>query len=239
MNPPAAAPDLVLMVQDSVPNASSQLVQALTRSVRDALAGPLRISPELRAVDGMSGLRYRQLLNQLISELPEPRYLEIGSFKGSTLCSAIEGNAVQATVIDNWSEFGGPAGEFYANLSRFKGPRARVSVIERDFREVDYRTIGRFNVFMFDGPHLEIDHYDALMLAAPALDDAFILIIDDWNLAPVRSGTRRALSQLKLYVDTWIEIRTTLDDTHPAVSWQNSDWHDGYLCAVLRKDSRT
>ena len=38
--------------------------------------------------------------------LPEnPKYLEIGSWAGSTVCSAIYGNKVKALCIDNWLKF--------------------------------------------------------------------------------------------------------------------------------------
>jgi len=32
-----------------------------------------------------------------------------------------------------------------------------------------------------------------------------------------------------------VEIRTTLDNTHAAVAFKESDWHDGYFISVLQK----
>ena len=69
-----------------------------------------------------------------------------------------------------------------------------MNLIEMDFRSIDYEAIGsRFNVFFFDGPHSDKDHYDALCLPQPCLDDQYVLIVDDWNLREVRQGTRRAI----------------------------------------------
>ena len=57
------------------------------------------------AVDGMSGLKYRYFINTLVGAVPNARYLEIGSWAGSTLCAAIHGNKVTAVAVDDWSQF--------------------------------------------------------------------------------------------------------------------------------------
>ena len=88
-------------------------------------------------MEGLSGRRYRAFINNLIGALPGPRYLEIGTWARSTLCSAIFGNKVEAVAIDNWSLFGRPFGRFFANLAAFKGS-ANVSFLERDFRQINY-----------------------------------------------------------------------------------------------------
>ena len=194
-----------------------------------------KLSDEILTMEGMSGRKARFFLNNLISSLSDARYLEIGVWRGSTLCSAIYGNQVTAVAIDNWSQFGNPVSEFVANLEKFKG-KAEVRIIETDFREARFSTLGKYNVYTFDGPHLEPDQYDGVALVLPALDDEFILIVDDWNWAPVRNGTLQAIANLKLHVDLQIEVRTTLDDTHAKdPSRQHSDWHNGYFIAALRK----
>ena len=79
---------------------------------------------------GMSGGKYPHFINNLIRGLPNPSYLEVGCWTGSTLCSAISRNRVRATGIDNWSEFGGPKDQFLANVNRFKVPEAHVTFVE-------------------------------------------------------------------------------------------------------------
>jgi hypothetical protein len=187
---------------------------------------------------GMSGRRYRNFVNMLVAGLPDARYLEIGSWAGSTLCAAIQGNAVRATAIDDWSQFGGPASLFLTNLARCRNPASRISFLEQDFRAVDYRAIGRFNVFLFDGPHETADQFEGLTLPMPALDDRFVLIVDDWNHAPARTGTRQAIKALGLRVDLSIELRTTLDGTHPEPHGEASDWHNGYFIAAMTKPGK-
>lgn len=36
-------------------------------------------------------------------------------------------------------------------------------------------------------------------------------------------------------IEAAIEIRTTLDESHPKVSDSASDWHNGYFIGVIRK----
>ena len=189
-------------------------------------------------IDGMSGWRYRLFINQLVRRIQDPRYLEVGSWKGSTLCSAISGNDVTATAIDNWAEFGGPRDEFIANMERERTPGSKINVIEMDFRQVEYGKVGKHNIYLFDGPHLEQDQYDGLCFVAPSLDDEFILIIDDWNYPPVAPSTLSALRDMNWTIQQSVEIRTTFDGSIPEAVGQDSEWHNGYFIGVIRKGDR-
>lgn len=211
--------------------------KALRAALNDATANRGGPSARTRRIDGMSGQRYRTLVNRLISDLSAegtPRYLEIGCWKGSTAAAAMDGNRLAITCVDNWSEFGGPKAEFLANVGRVRSPRVAFDFIESDFRAIDYRRLGApFDVILFDGPHTERDQYDGIVLPQPALANPHILIVDDWNWPEVRKGTERALRDLSLSTDLRIEIRTTLDDTQPMRRGCKSDWHNGYLLVVL------
>ncbi len=216
-------------------NSQNTLVDALKDAFSTSWQGTTKLSEEVLSMPGMSGRKYRALINNLIGNLPDARYLEIGSWAGSTLCSAIYNNDVRALAIDNWSEFGGPAGDFLTNVGRFRNPRSHISFLEQDFRAVRYDAIGKYNVYLFDGPHIEKDQFDGLAIAQAALDEKYILIIDDWNYPPTQAGTKKALKELGLKLDYAMEIRTTLDGSFPKALGPISDWHNGYFLAVLSK----
>ena len=183
----------------------------------------------------MSGRKYRMFINEYIANVRNPRYLEIGSWAGSTACSAIYGNAVKATCIDNWSEFGGPRDEFIANMRLVGAAADGLTLIESDFRRVDYSAVGLFNTYLFDGPHTEQDQYDGIRIVQGALQDTFALVVDDWNWRPVRMGTFRALIDEGIECLYSIEVRTTRDNSHPSCAGSESDWHNGYFLCVCRK----
>jgi hypothetical protein len=201
------------------------LDQALTN-----IGGPADF---VRAINGMSGQKYRTFINILVGLHLDARYLEIGSWAGSTAAAALYGNTAKAVCIDNWSEFGGPKAEFLANIERVRSPSINFRLIENDFRNVDYTSLGRFNIYFFDGPHQEQDQYEGIMVARPALDRPFVLIVDDWNWRQVRLGTFRAIRDAGYSLASSIEIRTTHDNSHPLISGRESDWHNGYLIAVV------
>lgn len=196
------------------------------------LKGKNNLNNQWKTLEGMSGGKYRCFINNLVKIVPDPKYLEIGSWIGSTACAAIYGNKLKAVCIDNWSQFGGPKEKFESNIDLcLKDSQCNFSFIEKDFRKVDYDSLGKFNIYFFDGPHEEIDQYDAIKYVQNALDDTYILIIDDFNAPQVRNGTFNALRDLNHTVISSIEIITA----HPGPRGQNSDWHEGYFIAVIKK----
>jgi SAM-dependent methyltransferase len=224
--------DFVTTIGQTTANPLGAKVSA---ALQQAVANEGKLPTELLDLAGMSGRKYRLFINNLIASLDDARYLEVGVFTGSTLCSAINGNKVTAVAIDNWSQFGGPMGQFLVNLSRFKTAAAHVSFLESDFRAVDFGSLGQFNVYLFDGPHHRDGQYDGIALALRALDDHCILIIDDWNWPLVREGTLASIRAVGMVVDYLVEIRTTMDGQHGPIAGARSDWHNGYFIAALSK----
>jgi hypothetical protein len=223
------------IIETNSPNIFSRLVK---EALNSAILGNGKLTNnDVLALDGMSGNKYRLFINNLIGSMPDARYLEVGVWQGSTLCSAIYKNKVRALAIDDWSGHGGPAEKFFANLSRFKG-EASVSFLDSDFRAVKFDAVGKFNVYFYDGPHDEAAQFDGVNLAQAALDDQFVFIVDDWNRPRVRSGTTRALAVRGLQLDFVAEIRTTLDNTDPKLTGKRSDWHNGYFLASCSKGAK-
>lgn len=219
------------------PHARS-IVSAMTLALSDTS----KANADLLSMRGMSGKRYRHFINNLVELTPNASYLEIGSWAGSTLCSAIYGNTVRATAIDNWSEFEGPQDKFFQNLSRFVSRDTRVSFLNEDFRKVTYELIGMHNIYLFDGPHAYQDQYDGLVKVATALEDEVVFIVDDWNWRDVREGTLAAIEAGGWSAPFSVQIRTSDNDRHPGEfgipTEELSDWHNGYFVGVLKRRSR-
>lgn len=216
----------------------SLLADAVERAFEKALQRKSKLPQEILNLPGMSGQLYRHFINNLIEDLPDARYLETGSFTGSTMCSAIFGNDLRAYAIDNWSEFGDRCSLFLQNISVATNRDVKFNLQTSDFRKVNYSHLnGKFNVYLFDGPHEEQDQYDGVTIADPAVDDEFVLIVDDYNWDRVREGTLRGIKDMKYETLLSYEVRTSLDNGHPEVCMHESEWHNGYYIAVLRKTS--
>ena len=221
----------------------NRLVQCVDQSLNHALLSTQDASSSFYTIEGMSGYKYRHFINKLVRHSTANQYLEVGSWMGSTLCSAIHGNRVRAVAIDNWSLFGGPKDAFLENVKQFQTEQAEVFLIEGDFRQVDYRNMrdvfGAFNIYLFDGPHEEQDQFDGLQVALPCVDDVFVFIVDDWNWEPVRTGTKRAIQTFGLEPLYAAEIRTSMDNSHGDPAGRASAWHNGYFISVLKKGEGT
>ena len=193
-----------------------------------------KITNEIINMEGMTGTKTRHFYNNLLNT-KDARYLEIGTWKGSSVCSAMCNNKAKVLCIDNWSEFGGPKNEFLVNFEKFKGEND-ATFIENNCFKVDVSALPKFNIYMYDGNHSCECHYNALLHYYNCLDDIFIFIVDDWNWKFVRDGTINSIQKLNLKVLYEKEIKTTLNDTHP--TWgspEQKEWHNGIYVSILQK----
>src|SRR5947207_1154180 len=92
----------------------SPLSALVMKSFTRALVRDSKLPDFVREVEGMSGQVYRSFINNFVGEHPDARYLEIGSWGGSTATAAMYGNKMKCLCIDNWSQFGGPKDVFFA-----------------------------------------------------------------------------------------------------------------------------
>lgn len=195
-----------------------------------------KLNYEILSMEGMSGFMTRHFYNNLLEHPEGARYLEIGTWKGSSVCSAMYKNKANVVCIDNFSEFSGPKAEFLENFEKYKGEN-NARFVEGDCFEIDPSTLGeKFNIYVYDGAHEYEDHYKALTHYISCLDDTFIFVVDDWNWKKVRDGTLDAIRDLNLKVRFRKEIRLTPDDSHtPYEAGGRFTWHNGIGVFVLSK----
>ena len=207
-----------------------------------------KIPDWIKFMPGMSGRKYRYLINNLVSLIEDARYLEIGCWTGSTVCAALYGNQAKALCIDNWMKFKEEEEvkkffntkdqriDFEINTKKIITDKIDFKFIESDFREVNYNALGKFNIYCYDAIHEEQHQYQGVSIAQPALDDTYVLIVDDWNFMQVRKGTFNAIKDLGINIISKIDIRTTQNNTLPKLFHSHySDWHNGYFIAVCEK----
>ena len=179
------------------------------------------------------------MLNNLIEKFESPRYLEVGSWYGSTNMFKMLPNKVKLTCIDNWSqnfvEGKDPEVEFNKNIKNVLNTSSDLKLINKDFRKVNYTDIGKHNIYLYDGPHQLEDHYDGIKLVQPALDNEYVLIVDDWNWNQVRQGTLSAIDHLGLNIVSKLEIRST-DNSSSLLVGEQSDWHQGCSFFVIKNN---
>lgn len=208
-------------------------IEHVRNAFKNAEKGISKINDEIKNMDGMSGLYTRHFYNNILN-MEDARYLEVGPWKGSSVCSAMYQNKATVVCIDNWSQFGGPKGEFISNFEKFKGDN-KATFIEQDSFLVDVSILPKFNIYMYDGHHSHESQYKALQHYLDCLDETFIFIVDDWNDEHVRNGTNAAIKDLQLKILYEKEVRLTWDNTHTQQPLARNTWWNGIYIVVLQK----
>ena len=224
---------------ESLDENSIKMINHTETSFNNAILNKSKVTPDILALEGMTGIKTRHFYNNLLS-VPDMTYLEIGTWKGSSVCSAMCNNKATVVCIDNWSLYGlaeENKHDFNINFAKFKGEN-NATFIESDCFKVDLSKLPMFNIYLFDGEHTFETQYNSLTYYINNLENTFIFIVDDWNWDTVRNGTKHAISKLNLKVLYEREVRTTLDNSHPyqeSLKVPHVSWHNGIYIAVIQK----
>lgn len=218
------------------------LVQHVIKCLNAANTWNSKLSAEIFSLEGMSGVKTRIFYNELCSlEFPDrpTQYLEVGTWKGSTVCSALQYNQnCHGTVIENWALFGGPKGEFDDNVKKFE-LNDRLTVFEEDVFSFDISKIqNKIDIYLYDGDHDEIHQYKGITHMWHALADTAIIIVDDWNANQVRKGTFDGLRDVGANVIEKFEIMYTNDNSHTPMPIAQREFWNGIGVFVVSKNSQ-
>jgi len=165
------------------------------------------INEDVLNYKGMSGNKTRHFYNNVCS-MPDCRYLEIGTYHGSSSISALYKNKINAVFIDNWSLFDGNKDIFYDAINKYN-TGSTVKVFDCDCWKVNLNEIeNKFNVYLYDGGHSYEEQYKAISYYHTKLEQNCIILIDDWNRTEVRNGTLDALRDLNIKIKFKYEIFT-------------------------------
>ncbi len=126
---------------------------------------------------------------------------------------------------------GGPKEEFLTNFEKYKG-RNQATFIEADCFTIDVNSIGKYNIFMYDGYHSYESHYKSLGYFIDSMEDEFILIVDDWNWEGIRLATDNSIRDLNLTTLWSKEIRLAGNNE---TGCDREGWWNGIGVFLLKK----
>jgi hypothetical protein len=217
-------------------NSIEYYIAHLEESFKKAEQGISKINGEILDMYGMTGHKTRHFYNNLL-DIEDSRYLEIGTWGGSSVCAAMYKNKSTVVCIDNWSEFGGSDVKdvFFEYFAKFKG-KNKTAFIEQDCFKVNVSALKKFNIYLYDGGHSYDDHYKALSYYIDCLDDEFIYIVDDWNWEKVRRGAKNSIIDLGLEILWQKEIILTENDAHTPMNEAKLNWWNGIAVFLLQKN---
>jgi len=193
-----------------------------------------KISQDIIDMEGMTGLMTRHFYNNLLN-IEDARYLEIGVWKGSSSCAAMYGNKAIVNLIEDFSGFGSPRRECLGNLEKY-GVGNEWWLHECCCFKIDIRILGKSNIYLFDADHSENSTRLGITYYLAALDDTFILVMDDWNMGEVRNGTEMGIIENNLDILWSKEIRLTDDNSHTPAAEAAATWHNGIAVFILKQN---
>jgi methyltransferase family protein len=181
----------------------------------------------------LGSLNIRHLLNNL-GALSE-RYLDCGSHKGGSFCSAVYDNYnLKWGVAIDWflsDETEGETAEyqFLTNALKFMPRTMELRLLRKEHFKVDLNVLPKpFDFYLFDGSHDYESQKMALTYYLPALADEFILCVDDYSWPEVSSGTQDGIKEAGLEILFERELITN-------GSHDNESFWNGFYVALLKK----
>jgi hypothetical protein len=218
----------------------ADLVKHVIKCLNRANLFQTKLSQEIVSMEGMSGLKTRIFYNELCSLIVEGRdteYLEVGTWKGSTVCSALwENPNCRGTVIENWALFGGPRDEFNQNIDKAR-IKDRLQIFEEDVFAFDISKLSKpIDIYLYDGDHDQIHQYKGITHIWKALADQAVIIVDDWNAPHIREGTLDALRDVGANVVERFEITYMLgNEVHTPMPIAHREFWNGMGVFVISK----
>jgi hypothetical protein len=191
-----------------------------------------KLPSDILSIKGFSSHKIRHLLNNLMEYDGVVNYLEVGTFRGSTFASSLYNNNLNsAYAVDNFKQFPDYGDNKKAFDDNLKGQD--YVFLEEDSFSLDLEKIKHpINFYLYDGHHSYESHYKAVEYYYPALNDEFVLIVDDYDPHPdwifVSEATQDAIRDLGLKKIHELHIKSQGRNHAPS-------WWNGYYVAFLSK----
>jgi hypothetical protein len=177
--------------------------------ISNALNSKSNITHNILNLHGMCGNLTRHLYNNLC-KYPNVNYLEIGCWKGaSTISSLYKNEHVNATIIDNWSDFSNARFDFSKNISKHLtlSQVNNLQLINKNcFHLQSKLNYSPYNIFIYDASHDPTSQKLAITRFWEYLDKSCIIIIDDWCWDSVQKGTMLGLQEVNANIIYHTEI---------------------------------
>lgn len=187
-----------------------------TRLPEDARSTRSRLV-DLCQIPRMSTYAIGAMINKAVSLMSiECCFLNVGVWNGFTFLAGLVGNNEKRCIgVDNFSQFGGPAEQFLARFSKYKG--ANHSFYDMDYSEYFSQChSGKIGFYIYDGEHSYDNQLRGLELAEPFFAEDCVILVDDTNWEAPRQATLDFVSQSRNEYRVLLD-QCTLHNGHPTL----------------------
>ena len=169
-----------------------------------ALEDVSRFEALLEDVPGLARANNLALLNCAARCLePGESYVEVGSYRGTSLIAAGLGTDRELVAIDDWSLGDGGRAQLEANLARHG---VAATIVEGDaFELLRGGALGdrRVGVYYYDNGHAYEQQLDGLRLIEPSLVEGALMIVDDSDWERVEQAVDDYLADQPRAAELW------------------------------------
>ena len=155
-----------------------------------------RFAEVIGAVPGLACENNLALLNLAVGCLePGESYVEVGTFRGTSLIGAALGRKADLVAIDRFRKTRAAPAELRANLARFGVDG--VTLLEGDAFELlreGALSDRRVGVYYYDADHSYEAQLQSLQLVEPHLAERALLVVDNTDWRSVAAATRDYLA---------------------------------------------
>ena len=181
-----------------------------------------RFEEVLEMVPGLARANNLALLNVAARCLDEGEsYVEVGTYRGTSLVSAMLGNDGDFVALDDWSLGDGSRERLEANLERF-GLQERPTILEGDaFETLRAGALRgrRVGVYYYDAGHEYEEQLEGLRLVEPYLADCALLVVDDTDREKVERAVERAVDDYLAGQPRATEVFRAQGEAHGHPEW--------------------
>jgi len=169
-------------------------VERFLRELPQQLEDVSRFEEILEAVPGLAKANNLALLNVAVRCLEQgEKYVEVGTYRGTSLTSAALGNTGEFVALDNWSMGDGSREQLEENLERYG---LRATILDGDaFETLRGGIPSPVGVYYYDNGHAYEQQLDGMRLVEPYLASPALLIVDDTDWDRVDRAVDDYLSQ--------------------------------------------
>lgn len=193
----------------------------INKAIDQYKSGHSKLNEKALSMEGMLGKGARNLLN-LLADYEGCRYMQVGTWKGACLYSALyKNNLDYAFACDDFSQYSAGFGTTVEQdgkivtkmnldmdvMLQFMRPESHGETLEFEFYNGDCfgmpldKVEKPINMYFYDGNHRLGDHFLSLYYFYPVLAKDFIFICDDWQESEVQDGTMAAIESCNYIIN--------------------------------------